>query len=173
MTKLEGKRATNDCLQNKNQVALIGFWKKDQRDEFHCYNFFYVPNPCVREYARSERFNFIENNEQTSVSICQILFKGGKDDLFLIFNTSKYGKNLQQLEEPFAWRLGILNLEKQVYSEAFTEHDYISAKAFEHIFPLDELKTGKESDVKKFIQNAAFDYKQKVNPTFFKRSTPR
>ena len=46
----------DEALQNKNQVALIGFWRKDEEDdeqEYYCYHYFYVPNPCVREYARS------------------------------------------------------------------------------------------------------------------------
>ena len=43
MTKLEGKQAKNELLQNKNQIAIIGFWQKDkQSGEFHCYHFFYV-----------------------------------------------------------------------------------------------------------------------------------
>ena len=110
MTKLEGKQATNECLANKNQVAIIGFWRKDSKDEFYCYHFFYVPNPCVREYARSERRNFIENSEVTSLSICQILFKG-EDDLFLIFNPSETDKTSLLPKEKDSWRLGILNLD--------------------------------------------------------------
>ena len=54
MTKID-KESKNEFLKNKNQIAIIGFWKKDHDNEFFCYNFFYVPNPCVREYARSER----------------------------------------------------------------------------------------------------------------------
>ena len=45
-----------EALKNKNQVAIIGFWRTDDKDidkEFYCYHYFYVPNPCVREYARS------------------------------------------------------------------------------------------------------------------------
>ena len=62
MTKLDEK-AKNSYLANKNQVAIIGFWKKDHKEEFFCYHYFFVPNPCVREYARSERKNFIENSD--------------------------------------------------------------------------------------------------------------
>ena len=46
--KLKGKEATNEHLKHRNQVCIIGFWRKDHNDEFHCYNFFYVPNPIVR-----------------------------------------------------------------------------------------------------------------------------
>ena len=63
MEKLTGQQASNECLSNKNQIAIIGFWKKDHKEEFYCYNYFYVPNPCEREYARSERKNYIENTE--------------------------------------------------------------------------------------------------------------
>ena len=87
MTKIEDKQ--NDILQNKNQIAIIGFWQKDDTGEFHCYHYFYVQNPLVREYARSERKVYIDSCESTSLSFCQILFKGIKNDLFLIFNPSK------------------------------------------------------------------------------------
>ena len=89
---LSDKSAHQGALDKKNQIAIVGFWKKDdQHKEFYCYHYFYVPNPCVREYARSERNVYIHGNEseKTKISVTEILFKGGQDDLFMIFNTSK------------------------------------------------------------------------------------
>ena len=74
-------------LKRKNQVAIIGFWRQDLDKEFYCYHYFYVPNPCVREFTRSERKCYINTTEMTTISCCEILFKGD-DDLFLIFNPS-------------------------------------------------------------------------------------
>ena len=81
-----------DAPQEKDQVAIIGFWKLDEKgEEYHCYNFFYVPNPCVRELGRSERPCYIHGKdaERTTISVCQVLFKGEEDDLFLLFNPGK------------------------------------------------------------------------------------
>ena len=70
----------DEALQNKNQVALIGFWRKDEDDseqEYYCYHYFYVPNPCVREYARSEYGSYIHGEtSKTTVSVSQVLFEG-------------------------------------------------------------------------------------------------
>ena len=128
MTKLEGKQAKNELLQNKNQIAIIGFWKKDKESgEFHCYHFFYVQNPLVREYARSERKIYNDTGESTSLSICQILFKGANNDLFLIFNPTDVDDKTLSPSDEFAWRLGILNLNPAVKFGPFAEHDYKTA----------------------------------------------
>ena len=127
MTKIqEKKQSQNDILQNKNQIAIIGFWKKDNDDEFHCYHFFYVQNPMVREYARSERNIYNDSGGNTSLSICQILFKGANDDLFLIFNPTKVDYESLSPEDESAWRLGILNLEPTTKTGPFADHDYKS-----------------------------------------------
>lgn len=144
-------------MQNKNQIAIIGFWKKDDAGEFNCYHFFYVQNPLVREYARSERNIYNDSGGIASLSICQILFKGANDDLFLIFNPTKVEDESLSPKEEFAWRLGILNLEPTAKTGPFADHDYKSMSAFIDEFPLKTL--GKE--VAKEIENKRTEYKSK------------
>ena len=83
---------SND-LKKKNQVAIIGFWKRDDDEEYFCYHYFYVPNPCVREYARSMRNSYIhkKTSEETTINVCEILFKG-QDEVFMLFNPSPIDK---------------------------------------------------------------------------------
>ena len=54
-------------------MAIIGFWRKDEDDdeqEYYCYHYFYVPNPCVREYARSQYGSYIHGEgTKTTVSV--------------------------------------------------------------------------------------------------------
>lgn len=102
------------ALDKKNQIAIVGLWRKDDKHkEFYCYHYFYVPNPCVREYARSERNVYIHGNEseKTKISVTEVLFKGGKDDLFMIFNTSKIDENELEPSDKNCWKLGILDLD--------------------------------------------------------------
>ena len=52
----KGSHSYEAALQNlktKNQIAIVGFWRinpADPEKEYYCYHYFYVPNPCVREY---------------------------------------------------------------------------------------------------------------------------
>ena len=42
----------------------------DAEKEYYCYHYFYVPNPCVREYKRSEYGSYIhEGEDKTTVSV--------------------------------------------------------------------------------------------------------
>ena len=78
--KLDDDDWFENAPQRKDQVAIIGFWRKDKhsRNQYYCYNYFYVPNPCVRELSRSERNSYIHGDQKecTTISICQVLFKG-------------------------------------------------------------------------------------------------
>ena len=60
-----------------------------------------MPNPYVRELTKSERPSYIhgQNSEATTISVCQVLFKGAGDDLFMFFNQSQVDeKNLKPNE---------------------------------------------------------------------------
>lgn len=70
-----------------------------------------MPNPCVREYARSERNSYIHGDDLdvTTLSVYEVLFKGQGNELFMMFNPGEIvDKTLRP--EPDKWRLGILNL---------------------------------------------------------------
>ena len=115
------------ALNKKNQIAIIGFWKRDQNHEYYCYNYFYVPNPCVREYARSERNVYIHgvDSEMTKISISDVLFKGANGELFMIFNTSNIDHNSLEPENQNAWKLGVLDVEpKSETSLPLPAHHY-------------------------------------------------
>ena len=66
-----------------NQIAIIGFWKKDNQREsidddesdYYCYHYFYVPNPISREHSKSDRGVFNVTHKST-VAISEVLFKG-------------------------------------------------------------------------------------------------
>ena len=64
-------KAFDSALKRKNQVAVIGFWRVGSGDEYYCYHYFYVPNPCVREYARSKRKTYIHEPgiDKTTLSV--------------------------------------------------------------------------------------------------------
>ena len=66
------KEALNN-LKTKNQIAIVGFWRMNPADaekEYYCYHYFYVPNPCVREYKRSEHGSYIhEGEDKTTASV--------------------------------------------------------------------------------------------------------
>ena len=57
--KVESDSSESCVCKRYNQYAIVGFWKMDKDNEFYCYNFFYVPNPVTREFARSERITHI------------------------------------------------------------------------------------------------------------------
>ena len=91
------------------------------------------------------------------MSICQILFKGANDDLFLIFNPTSVNDDTLSPKDESAWRLGILNLKPTAKTGPFADHDYKSISAFTNEFPLKTL--GKE--VGKEIECKRTDYKSK------------
>ena len=70
-----------------------------------------MPNPCVREYARSKYGSYIlEGDEKTTVSVCQVLFKGHQNELFMIFNDGSIDPVTFEPANKLKWKLGILNL---------------------------------------------------------------
>ena len=81
----------DEAPKKRDQIAIISFWKKEgDEEEYQCYHFFYVPNPCVRELGRSDRKTYLNSQaERTTISICQVLFKGQDNDLFMFFNPSE------------------------------------------------------------------------------------
>ena len=42
-------------LKMNTEMAIIGFWKKNEKQEFKCYHYFYIPTPMRREMRRSDR----------------------------------------------------------------------------------------------------------------------
>ena len=111
------------------EMAIIGFWSKNDKDEFKCYHYFYVPNPMKREIRRSDRKDWQGN--QSTISVHQILYYGHDgDDVFFFFNKSKVDKK-------FDISIGILNLEEdpQVNSNSVKCCLYDDAKNTKAIFP--------------------------------------
>ena len=94
-----------------------------------------MPNPCVREYNKSERLTYIHgpDTEKTTQGISDILFKGQNNDLFMIFNTSEVSVvNLKPDDK--AWKLGVLNLNPEdKQSLPFPGHHYEAQNAFESL----------------------------------------
>lgn len=156
------------ALNKKMQIAIVGFWKKDRNEEYYCYNYFYVPNPCVREYARSERNIYIhsENSDLTKISIADVLFKGANDELFMIFNTSQIEhESVHPSLKPKngdEWKLGLLNLEpRDVTSQPFPAHHYDAQQSF-----IGKIHAINEEVVDKIQVNIPV-YTVGANPTIF------
>ena len=69
-----------------------------------------MPNPCVRELGRSERKTYLNSqSDKTTISICQVLFKGQDNELFMFFNPSQVDETLRPDKDE--WQLGVLNIE--------------------------------------------------------------
>ena len=157
------------ALRRLNQVAIIGFWKVDKSsNEYYCYHYFYVPNPCVRECARSERKCYIHGseNEVTSISVSEVLFKGNDNEIFMLFNPSKTDYDTLKPDEN-QWKVGILNLEpsKSDCDKPFPAQNYKDLNSFgNQVYEIDsEAVKNIESSSKTALYNV------KANPTVFKK----
>ena len=128
-----------------------------------------MPNPLVREYARSERKVHIHTDSPTSLSVCNVLFKGHQNNLFMIFNPSQIKDNKKLVPEDHnSWRLGIIDLDNiQEISKPFPSHDFTKTKAFSAIYDLDDLG---DSIISKWIECKKPIYSVKSNPTLFVRN---
>ena len=38
-----------------SEMAIIGYWRKNIKEEFKCYHYFYIPSPLRRETRRADR----------------------------------------------------------------------------------------------------------------------
>ena len=80
-------------------MAIIAFWKKDSNGLLHCYKYFYVPRPILRQtkYARKQN----KFNEEVPTSSRQLLMRSALNEIYFFFTDNDNSLSL-----------GILNLEK-------------------------------------------------------------
>ena len=103
-----------------------------------------MPNPCVREYNKSERLTYIHgpDNEKTTQGISDILFKGQNNDLFMIFNTSEVSVESYKPDDG-TWKLGVLNLNPEdKRSLPFPSHHYDAQDAFDSVKGINKEAVG-------------------------------
>ena len=122
----------------------------------------------MREYARSERKCYIHGseNEVTSISVSEVLFKGNDNEIFMLFNPSKTDYDTLKPDEN-QWKVGILNLEpsKSDCDKPFPAQNYKDLNSFgNQVYEIDsEAVKNIESSSKTAIYNV------KANPTVFKK----
>ena len=110
-------------------------------DEFFCYHYFYVPNPCVREFSRSKCKSRNPDKNQlkdSTICDCNVLFKTDSKELFMLFNPS-------QIEDPYeltpseknSLHIGILNMTIDGQdSKPFSEHSYSNLGSFRTLYKI-------------------------------------
>ena len=139
------------ALKQKNQVSVIGFWKNDDsQQEYRCYRYFYVPNLCVRQYARSER-QTSKRDYESSMRFEQGIFKGQDDELFIIFTENekfdikdyKYHPE-DRTNGSYQWKVGIINPTKEECDpKPFWKHHFSEGNELRSLFTLD-VETDKD-----------------------------